>query len=112
MQLLCFGPPFISLTLINEILFYGSLLQQFFVTDPSGFRGVRSAPNPAMSSKPAQADMVPFEVKMADFPELAGVSLGKAGPPLVQKECWGPAPSSTSPQTQTSAPAWKVNYQF
>ncbi|XP_056231892.1 selenocysteine insertion sequence-binding protein 2-like [Seriola aureovittata] len=73
-----------------------------------GFRGARSAPNSAGRSKPAQTDFVPFEVKMADFPELAGVSLGKAGASLVQKECWGPAPPSTSPQTQTSSSAWKV----
>ncbi|XP_071339744.1 selenocysteine insertion sequence-binding protein 2 [Trachinotus anak] len=73
-----------------------------------GFRGVRSAPNSAGRSKPAQTDLAPFEVKMADFPELAGVSLGKARPPLVQKECWSRPPPSTSPQTQTSASSWKV----
>ncbi|XP_070690338.1 selenocysteine insertion sequence-binding protein 2 [Pempheris klunzingeri] len=67
-----------------------------------GFRGARSAPNSAGMSKPAQADLVPFEVKMNDFPELAGDSFGKAGPPLVQRECWGP-----TPQMQASASAWK-----
>ncbi|XP_040010729.1 selenocysteine insertion sequence-binding protein 2-like isoform X2 [Xiphias gladius] len=72
-----------------------------------GFRDARSAPNSAGRSKPAQTNFVPFEVKMADFPELAGVSLGRAGPPLVQKECWGPTPASKSPQMQTSASAWK-----
>ncbi|KAG8011867.1 Selenocysteine insertion sequence-binding protein 2 [Nibea albiflora] len=73
-----------------------------------GFRGARSAPNSAGKSKPTQTDSTPFEVKMTDFPELAGVSLGKAGPcPLVQRECWGPAPPSTSPLTQASAFSWK-----
>ncbi|XP_010729187.2 selenocysteine insertion sequence-binding protein 2 isoform X2 [Larimichthys crocea] len=73
-----------------------------------GFRGARSAPNSAGKSKPAQTDSTPFEVKMTDFPELAGVSLGKAGPcPLVQRECWGPTPPSTSPLTQASAFSWK-----
>lgn len=75
----------------------------------TGFRGARSAPNSAGKSKPAQANMIPFEVKMNDFPELAGVSLGKAGPPLVQRVCWGPTPRSTSPLTQTSAFSWKVS---
>lgn len=72
-----------------------------------GFRGARSAPNSAGTSKPAQADLVPFEVKMNDFPELGGVSLGKAQPPLVQREGWGPNPPSTSPLMQTSAYSWK-----
>ncbi|XP_049907089.1 selenocysteine insertion sequence-binding protein 2-like [Epinephelus moara] len=66
-----------------------------------GFRGARSAPNSAGKSKPAQEDLIPFEVKMTDFPELAGGSLGRAGPPLVQKECWGPT------QTQASASSWR-----
>eukprot|EP00064_Thunnus_orientalis_P018226 superscaffoldBa00004124_g18320 len=73
-----------------------------------GFRGARSATNSAGRTKPAQTDLVPFEVKMADFPELAGVSLGRAGPPLVQKECWGPNPPSVSPQTQKSVSPWKT----
>ncbi|XP_051279031.1 selenocysteine insertion sequence-binding protein 2 [Dicentrarchus labrax] len=72
-----------------------------------GFRGARPTPNSAGKSKPAQADLVPFEVKMTDFPELAGVPLGKAGPPLVQRECWGPTPPPTNPQTQTSVFSWK-----
>lgn len=72
-----------------------------------GFRDARSAPNPAGRAKPAQTDSVPFEVKMTDFPELAGVSMGKAVPPLVQRECWGPTPPSTNPQTQTSTFSWK-----
>uniref|UniRef100_UPI0037E7C88B selenocysteine insertion sequence-binding protein 2 n=1 Tax=Semicossyphus pulcher TaxID=241346 RepID=UPI0037E7C88B len=65
-----------------------------------GFRSARSAPNSAEKSKPAQAASAPFEVKMTDFPELAGVLPGKAGPPLVQKECWGPS-------SQRSASSWK-----
>ncbi|XP_070760781.1 selenocysteine insertion sequence-binding protein 2 [Enoplosus armatus] len=72
-----------------------------------GFRGARSAPNFAGKSKPAQTDLVPFEVKISDFPELAGAPLGKAGPSLVQRECWGPTPQSTSLLTQTSAPSWR-----
>nr|XP_046241349.1 selenocysteine insertion sequence-binding protein 2-like [Scatophagus argus] len=68
-----------------------------------GHRGARSAPNSAGKSQPAQTNMVPFEVKMTDFPELAGVSLGKAAPPLVQRVCWGPMPPSSIPLTQTSA---------
>lgn len=72
-----------------------------------GFRGARSAPNSAGTSKPAQADIAQFEVKMNDFPELAGVSLGKARPPVVKREGWGPTPPCTSPLTQTSAYSWK-----
>ncbi|XP_034548492.1 selenocysteine insertion sequence-binding protein 2-like isoform X2 [Notolabrus celidotus] len=67
-----------------------------------GFRGARSAPNSAGKSKPAQAALTPFEVKMTDFPELSGVPLGKAGPPLVQKECWGPL-------SQRSASSWEFD---
>ncbi|XP_032371393.1 selenocysteine insertion sequence-binding protein 2 isoform X1 [Etheostoma spectabile] len=66
-----------------------------------GFRGARSAPNSAEKPKPTQTDFVPFEVKMTDFPELAGGLLGQPGPPYVQRECWGPT------QTQTSASSWK-----
>ncbi|XP_070821454.1 selenocysteine insertion sequence-binding protein 2 [Chaetodon trifascialis] len=62
-----------------------------------GFRGARSAPNSAGKSKPAQTD---FEVKMTDFPELAG-------PLPAQRECWGPPPSSKSSLVQTSAFSWK-----
>ncbi|XP_041792452.1 selenocysteine insertion sequence-binding protein 2-like [Chelmon rostratus] len=69
-----------------------------------GFRGARSAPNSSGKSKPAQPDLIPFEVKMIDFPELAGVS---AGPPPVQRESWGPSPSSKSLLTQTPAFSWK-----
>ncbi|TNN44078.1 Selenocysteine insertion sequence-binding protein 2 [Liparis tanakae] len=71
-----------------------------------GYRGARSLSNSAEKSKPSHADFVPFEVKMTDFPELAGGSLGKAQPPLTQKECWGPTPPSSSPQKQTSASSW------
>ncbi|XP_068422756.1 selenocysteine insertion sequence-binding protein 2 isoform X2 [Clinocottus analis] len=72
-----------------------------------GYRGTSSLPNSAGKSKPAQADFVPFEVKMTDFPELAGGSLSKARPPLTQKECWGPTPPSSSAQTQISASSRK-----
>ncbi|KAM9858319.1 selenocysteine insertion sequence-binding protein 2-like isoform 2-T2 [Aulostomus maculatus] len=65
-----------------------------------GVRGARSAPNSAGRSKPTQTNLVPFEVKMADFPELAGVSLGRTGTPVIQKECWGPNLSSVSHQSQ------------
>lgn len=76
-------------------------------TQRKGFRGPRSAPNSAAKSKPSQPDLIPFEVKMTDFPELAGASLGNVGDPLVQRECWGPTPLSASPVTQTSALLWK-----
>lgn len=72
-----------------------------------GFKGSRPAPNSAGTPKPAKTNFVPFEVKMADFPELAGVPLGKAGPPVLQKECWGPTLPSPSPRMQTSASDWK-----
>ncbi|KAF3695502.1 Selenocysteine insertion sequence-binding protein 2 [Channa argus] len=65
-----------------------------------GYRGTRYGPGSAEKSKSVETDSVPFEVKMTDFPELTGVSLGKAQPPLVQKECWGP--TLTSPQKQAS----------
>ncbi|XP_069034395.1 selenocysteine insertion sequence-binding protein 2 isoform X1 [Embiotoca jacksoni] len=76
-------------------------------TQKKGFRGTRSAPNSAGKSKPAPTNLVPFEVKMADFPELAGISLRKAAPPVAQKECWGPSPPSTDPQTPKLASSWK-----
>ncbi|XP_034452162.1 selenocysteine insertion sequence-binding protein 2-like [Hippoglossus hippoglossus] len=72
-----------------------------------GFRGTRSATNSAGTSKPAQTNLVPFEVKMADFPELAGFPPSKAAPSLLQKECWGPIPPPMSPQTQPPASTWK-----
>ncbi|XP_006790099.1 selenocysteine insertion sequence-binding protein 2-like isoform X2 [Neolamprologus brichardi] len=69
-----------------------------------GFKATRSAPTSAGKPKPAQTNSVPFEVKMADFPELGGVSVAKAAPP-VQKECWGP-PKLTSSQTPKLASSW------
>uniref|UniRef100_A0A3Q1G265 Selenocysteine insertion sequence-binding protein 2-like n=1 Tax=Acanthochromis polyacanthus TaxID=80966 RepID=A0A3Q1G265_9TELE len=74
-----------------------------------GFRGSRSAPNSAVKSKPAQTNFVPFEVKMADFPELAGVSRSQAPPPpaTAQKECWGPNRPSTSPHASKLVSSWK-----
>ncbi|KAK5870855.1 hypothetical protein PBY51_003767 [Eleginops maclovinus] len=73
-----------------------------------GFGSARSAANFAGNSKPAKTDFAPFEVKMTDFPELAGGPLGKPGPPIVSRERWGLTPPQTlSPQPQTSASSWK-----
>lgn len=71
----------------------------------TGFRGARSAQNSAGKSKPVQANLVPFEVKMSDFPELAGE---KTGPPHVQKLGWCSAPRSTSAPIQTSVFSQRV----
>lgn len=79
-------------------------------TDGStGFGGARSAQNSAGRSNPTQTNLASFEVKMADFPELAGVPLSRAGTPLIQKQCWGTNPTSVSPQIQTSASPRKVS---
>lgn len=59
-----------------------------------GFRGARSAPNSAGRSIKAQTGSIPFEVKMDDFPELAGIPMSKADPPLVQHESWRPPTQS------------------
>uniref|UniRef100_A0A1A7Y0L4 SECIS binding protein 2 n=2 Tax=Iconisemion striatum TaxID=60296 RepID=A0A1A7Y0L4_9TELE len=72
-------------------------------TRNKGFRNVRSAPTTARKS-PAQTHFVPFEVKMADFPELAGDAQTKGS----QKECWGPSPQTTRPQTQAQTTTWKA----
>ncbi|XP_013879682.1 selenocysteine insertion sequence-binding protein 2 [Austrofundulus limnaeus] len=68
-----------------------------------GSEGIRSAPNPARKS--AQANFVPFEVKMADFPALAGDSLSKTAHPAAQTEHRGRSYQTTSPQTL--ATSWK-----
>ncbi|XP_029915203.1 selenocysteine insertion sequence-binding protein 2 isoform X2 [Myripristis murdjan] len=65
-----------------------------------GLRGTRSAPNSAGRSKLPQTDLVSFEVKMDDFPELVVVPPGNVAPPLIQRDCWGPTSQSPSPQTQ------------
>ncbi|XP_040051084.2 selenocysteine insertion sequence-binding protein 2 [Gasterosteus aculeatus] len=65
-----------------------------------GLRGGRSLPNSA------EPDLVPFEVKMTDFPELAVGSLGKGDPPI-QKESRGPTIPSSSPQMRIAASSWK-----
>ncbi|KAM8885389.1 selenocysteine insertion sequence-binding protein 2-like [Spinachia spinachia] len=65
-----------------------------------GFRGTRSLPSSA------GPDVVPFEVKMTDFPELAVGSLGKAGL-SIQKESRGPPIRSSSPQMRTAASSRK-----
>lgn len=38
----------------------------------TGVRGAQSAPHSAGRSKPVKSDFVPFEVRINDFPELAG----------------------------------------
>ncbi|XP_027888865.1 selenocysteine insertion sequence-binding protein 2 isoform X3 [Xiphophorus couchianus] len=69
----------------------------------AGFRHVRSAPASGRKSTPALADFVPFEVKMADFPELAGILQKSTSHAGAQKDCWGPSPQCTNPQTQTTS---------
>ncbi|CAN9512895.1 unnamed protein product [Ophioblennius macclurei] len=77
-------------------------------TDRStGFRGARSAPKSAGRPKPAQTVSPLFEVKMADFPELSGVSSSKAAPPVAQAERWGPSPLSTNSKTPQLASSSK-----
>lgn len=72
-----------------------------------GSRGARSAPSSAGKPKPAQTISALFEVKMADFPELSGVSQSKAPPPVSQTDRWGPSPPSTNPKTPKLASSWK-----
>ncbi|XP_029961429.1 selenocysteine insertion sequence-binding protein 2-like isoform X1 [Salarias fasciatus] len=72
-----------------------------------GFRGARSAPSSAGKPKSAQTLSALFEVKMADFPELSGVSSSKTAPPVSQTDCWGPSPPSTDPKTPQLASSWK-----
>ncbi|KAM9393290.1 selenocysteine insertion sequence-binding protein 2-like [Pholidichthys leucotaenia] len=68
-------------------------------------RGDRSAPNSRGKPNPTQKNFVSFEVKLADFPELAGVSTDKTATPAAQKERWGPSPPSTTPPT----PVWAAS---
>nr|XP_057926229.1 selenocysteine insertion sequence-binding protein 2-like isoform X2 [Doryrhamphus excisus] len=63
----------------------------------------RLAPTSARSSKPAQADLARFEVKIADFPELAAVPPSSAGAPLVLTKRWGP---NLSPERCQHPPKW------
>ncbi|KAM4616970.1 selenocysteine insertion sequence-binding protein 2-like isoform 2-T2 [Polymixia lowei] len=65
-----------------------------------GLRGTRSVPNSAGRPKLPQTDQVTFEVKMADFPELAVSSSGKLAPPVQPKASWGPTTQSQSLQIQ------------
>ncbi|XP_068165929.1 selenocysteine insertion sequence-binding protein 2 isoform X2 [Antennarius striatus] len=58
-------------------------------TYKKGFRGTRSTPNSAQKSKSPQANFIPFDANLTDFPEL-GVHTS------VQRTCWDPAPQSTS----------------
>lgn len=66
-----------------------------------GLRGVRSAPNSAGRSKPAKSDFVPFEVRINDFPELAGSKSASS-----HVENWRSTSLSTSPPKQPSAFSW------
>lgn len=68
-----------------------------------GFGHGRSAPAAGWKSTPAAADFVSFEVKMSDFPELAGVLQKTAANAGAQKDCWGPKPQCSSPQTQKTS---------
>ncbi|MED6238444.1 hypothetical protein ATANTOWER_021452 [Ataeniobius toweri] len=80
--------------------------EQKKVVSPSGFRHVRSAPASGRKSTPALADFVPFEVKMADFPELAVVLQKTAAHAEAQKDLRGPSLHCTSQETQTTS--WKA----
>ena len=104
----------ICLKFVSKINFYHTLKVSNFAFVchklTSGFRGARSAPNSARTLTPAETNLAAFEVKMADFPELAGVSLSKAIAPVIQKDCWGPSPLSTSPQSPMLASSFRVKY--
>ncbi|XP_017267880.1 selenocysteine insertion sequence-binding protein 2 isoform X2 [Kryptolebias marmoratus] len=56
--------------------------------------------------KPTQADSVPFEVKMADFPELSGDPQPKSAQ---EEESWGPGCLTASPRMQTPTTSWKAD---
>lgn len=90
-------------------LLYVNTSPLMFHNSFTGFKDTRSAPTSAGKPKPAQTNSVPFEVKMADFPELGGVSVAKAAPPVAQKECWGQSPPFTSSQTPKLASSWMVS---
>ncbi|XP_060927432.1 selenocysteine insertion sequence-binding protein 2-like [Limanda limanda] len=68
-----------------------------------GFRGTSSALNSAGTSKPAPTNLVPFDVKMADFPDLPGFPPRKAARCRLEKERLGPIPYVTSPQMRPPA---------
>lgn len=65
-------------------------------------KGTRSAPSSAQSAKgPPHASQVTFEVKMADFPELAVATPGTSAPAAQTRALsWGPHPQSQGPQTR------------
>ncbi|XP_015230915.1 PREDICTED: selenocysteine insertion sequence-binding protein 2 [Cyprinodon variegatus] len=71
-----------------------------------GVRHARSAPASGRNSTPAQADFVPFEVKMVDFPELASDLQKTASCAGVPKDRWGPSPHCTNPQTERTS--WRA----
>ncbi|XP_054628337.1 selenocysteine insertion sequence-binding protein 2-like isoform X11 [Dunckerocampus dactyliophorus] len=75
-----------------------------------GCRDSKSAPTSAWSSKPAEADLVRFEVKIADFPELAAVPLSSAHAPLVHKDPWGPNLSAErcQPPSKSASPGMTI----
>ncbi|XP_028314314.1 selenocysteine insertion sequence-binding protein 2-like isoform X2 [Gouania willdenowi] len=78
-----------------------------------GGRGTRSAQNSAGLPRSLQTSSALFEVKMNDFPELAGASQNQITHPTTQKECWGPSPASTtlqSPQVSSSRKSgWRAS---
>ncbi|XP_034026843.1 selenocysteine insertion sequence-binding protein 2-like isoform X2 [Thalassophryne amazonica] len=80
--------------------------KNFMDTQKRGFRDTRSAPN-YEEPKSTQTKTIPFEVKIADFPELALASPFRSSTPVLHKECWGPIPSSLSPKSHKSGSAWK-----
>ncbi|XP_071259819.1 selenocysteine insertion sequence-binding protein 2 isoform X2 [Salvelinus alpinus] len=75
-----------------------------------GFRGTRSATKSSERSEPAQVDLVTFEVKMAEFPELGGLAPGSPALPAPQKPgtCWGSASPSLTPHHQSSVSTSKT----
>lgn len=73
----------------------------------AGFQGAQSAPNSAGRSKPVKSDFVPFEVRINDFPELAGSKSASC-----HVENWRSTSFSTSPPKQPSAFSWTVSLKF
>lgn len=72
-----------------------------------GFRGTRSAPISRGRPEPTERNSALFQVKLTDFPELAGSSLEKPAHPVTTRECWGPRQPSTSPQAPQMASSWR-----
>ncbi|KAF7200750.1 transcript variant X3 [Nothobranchius furzeri] len=95
--------PFQATTVKSHNESQGRITGKNSDTPNKGFRNVKSAPTAARTS-PALTHFVPFEVKMADFPELAGDAQIKVS----QKESWGPSLHTASPQTQAPTTTWKA----